>query len=157
MPRQADRLPRVAGLALAAAAFIALVLPVSVAAAQPDLRSAAFGDRGAGAHGGIVAAAPRPGDECDDPDAANAALCDDEGGGGGGGGGGSGMNVLVILGGALVAGVLLLILAFLYLRRQAGAPMVATEPGGDWWTCRNCGKANMVGTPRCYACGTWQG
>lgn len=54
-----------------------------------------------------------------------------------------------------VGGVILLIAAFVVLRRTSAAPMPA-DPG-EWWTCRNCGKANVVGSARCYACGAWPG
>lgn len=63
----------------------------------------------------------------------------------------------VILGAALVAGA-----GYLVLRRRARLPLDSgTTPGaaegGEWWTCRNCGRNNIVGSARCYACGTWQG
>ena len=27
---------------------------------------------------------------------------------------------------------------------------------GEWWLCPKCGSTNVVGSARCYACGTWQ-
>ena len=41
--------------------------------------------------------------------------------------------------------------------RTGGAGGGAAVPaGGEWWTCRNCGSTNMVGSARCYKCGAWQ-
>lgn len=54
----------------------------------------------------------------------------------------------------VVGGAIALIAAFVVLRRTA-APLVPADPG-EWWTCRTCGKNNVVGSPRCYACGAWQ-
>jgi hypothetical protein len=39
--------------------------------------------------------------------------------------------------------------------RRTSAPLVPADPG-EWWTCRTCGKNNVVGSARCYACGAWQ-
>ena len=55
-------------------------------------------------------------------------------------------------GGAVIA----LGAAFLFLRRRAVAPAAPADPG-EWWTCKNCGRNNVIGSPRCYACGQWQG
>jgi hypothetical protein len=52
------------------------------------------------------------------------------------------------------AGVIALIAAFVVLRRTS-APMAQADPG-EWWTCTTCGKTNVIGSARCYACGTWQ-
>ena len=74
----------------------------------------------------------------------------------GSGGGGSGVNLgalLPIVAILVVGGVILLIAAFVVLRRTSATPVPA-DPG-EWWTCRNCGKANVVGSARCYACGAW--
>src|SRR5204862_18167 len=46
--------------------------------------------------------------------------------------------------------------AFLVLRRRASAPVAPADPG-EWWTCRKCGRNNVIGSPRCYSCGEWQG
>ena len=64
-------------------------------------------------------------------------------------------NVLPVLGVAAAAGVLALILAFLVIRRRASAPFVPADPG-EWWVCPKCGSTNVIGSARCYACGTWQ-
>jgi hypothetical protein len=55
------------------------------------------------------------------------------------------------VGGALIA----LAAVFLIVRRRAAAPAGPADPG-EWWTCRNCGRNNVIGSPRCYACGQWQ-
>ena len=71
------------------------------------------------------------------------------------GGGGFNLGALLpILGVVVAGGVILLVAAFVFLRRTS-APLVAADPG-EWWTCRNCGKTNVVGSARCYACGAWQ-
>jgi hypothetical protein len=72
----------------------------------------------------------------------------------GGGGGFDVAGLLPIVGIAVVGGVVMLIAAFFVLRRTS-APLVPADPG-EWWTCRACGKTNVVGSARCYACGTWQ-
>jgi hypothetical protein len=69
-------------------------------------------------------------------------------------GGGVGLEALLpIVGIVVVGGVVALIAAFVVLRRTS-APLVPADPG-EWWTCRNCGKTNVVGSARCYACGAW--
>ena len=76
-----------------------------------------------------------------------------------------------------VAGGLGIVLAvlvgwYLFMRRRASRPFLPDEaaavPGGglggggtgagtgDWWTCRTCGKTNLVGSARCYSCGSLQ-
>jgi hypothetical protein len=78
----------------------------------------------------------------------------------GGGDGGPDLGLIV---GVLVAGAVGLAVAaglgYLVLRRRARAPM-EPPPGapeaGEWWTCRNCGRNNIVGSARCYSCGAWQ-
>jgi hypothetical protein len=64
-------------------------------------------------------------------------------------------NLVPLLGAVVGAGVLALIVAFLVLRRRASVPLPAPDPG-EWWKCTNCGAMNVVGSARCYACGTWQ-
>jgi hypothetical protein len=57
---------------------------------------------------------------------------------------------------ALVVGAAgALVIAYLVLRRRAGPPLDPVD-AGEWWTCRNCGSNNVVGSPRCYSCGQWQ-
>ena len=73
------------------------------------------------------------------------------------GGGGGGLNLggfLPIVAIAVLGGVIALIAAFVVLRRTS-TPLVPADPG-EWWTCRTCGKNNVVGSARCYACGAWQ-
>lgn len=72
------------------------------------------------------------------------------------GGGGGGLNLsalLPIIGVVVIGGAVALLAAFFVLRRTS-APLVPADPG-EWWTCRNCGKTNVVGSARCYACGAW--
>jgi hypothetical protein len=79
----------------------------------------------------------------------------DSPGTGGGGGGGLDLGALLpILGVVGAGGIAALIAAFVVLRRTS-APMTPADPG-EWWTCRTCGKTNVVGSARCYACGAWQ-
>ena len=60
-----------------------------------------------------------------------------------------------ILGAAVAGGVLALVAAFLVLRRRASGPFAPADPG-EWWTCPKCGSTNVIGSARCYKCGTWQ-
>lgn len=72
-------------------------------------------------------------------------------------GGGGGLNLgglLPIVAIVVVGGIIALIAAFVVLRRTS-TPLVPADPG-EWWTCRTCGKNNVVGSARCYACGAWQ-
>ena len=76
-----------------------------------------------------------------------------------------------ILGGVVV---LVAIFAgwFLVMRRRASRPFLADGAGatgatgatgaggaaagsGDWWTCSKCGATNIIGSARCYSCGSW--
>jgi hypothetical protein len=73
------------------------------------------------------------------------------------GGGGFEIGALLPIVLALVVGAgLALAVAYFVLRRRAGGPLDPVD-AGEWWTCTNCGRQNMVGSPRCYSCGTWQG
>ncbi len=77
----------------------------------------------------------------------------------GNGGGGAGPDfggLLPILGGVVLGAGLALVAAYLVLRRRAGAPLDPVD-AGEWWTCRKCGRNNVVGSARCYSCGAWQG
>ena len=65
-------------------------------------------------------------------------------------------GVLPLLLAVVVGAAGALVLAYLVLRRRAGAPLDPVD-AGEWWTCRNCGRNNVVGSPRCYSCGAWQG
>ena len=74
-----------------------------------------------------------------------------------GGGGGFAIGGLLPIVLALVVGAgLALVVAYFVLRRRAGGPLDPVD-AGEWWTCANCGRQNMVGSPRCYSCGAWQG
>lgn len=105
-------------------------------------------------------AVPRPGESCPDTTPApgsTEAVCDEGKGPEGNPGGGS-LDLGAVLpfvaaagGGALVA----LAAAFVLLRRRTSMPAAPADPG-EWWTCRNCGRNNVIGSPRCYACGEWQ-
>lgn len=64
-------------------------------------------------------------------------------------------NVLSIAGIVVAAGLLVLVVAYLVLRRRASVPLAPTD-AGEWWLCPKCGSTNVVGSARCYACGTWQ-
>jgi hypothetical protein len=81
-------------------------------------------------------------------------ICGQNSGAGGGGGGLNVGGLLPIVAIAVVGGVIALIAAFVVLRRTS-TPLVPADPG-EWWTCRTCGKNNVVGSARCYACGAWQ-
>ena len=75
----------------------------------------------------------------------------------GGPGGGFAIDGLVPIVLALVVGAgLALVVAYFVLRRRAGGPLDPVD-AGEWWTCASCGRQNVVGIPRCYSCGTWQG
>jgi hypothetical protein len=111
-------------------------------------------------------AVPRPGESCPDataapgatlPPGSTEAVCGEGKGPEGNPGGGS-IDLAAVLpfvaaavGGALIA----LAAAFLVLRRRTSMPVAPADPG-EWWTCRNCGRNNVIGSPRCYACGEWQ-
>jgi hypothetical protein len=112
-----------------------------------------------GSHGDSGVRLAAPPDETCNPQSTQAAggfdICSPTGAGGGG----AGINVggLLPIVGALVLGAgLALGIAYLVLRRRAGAPLDPVD-AGEWWTCRKCGRNNVVGSARCYGCGTWQG
>jgi hypothetical protein len=79
-------------------------------------------------------------------------LCSAQGGDGGLNIGGL---VLPIVVGVVIAGLGVALLAFLVIERRTTRNLAPVQPG-EWWTCGNCGKENLVGSPRCYACGAWQ-
>jgi hypothetical protein len=107
----------------------------------------------------VEPAAPAPGQSCPDTTPApgsSAPICVEVVQPAVNGGGGIDLaGLLPILAGAVVGGLVVLVAVFLFLSRRAAAPLAPADPG-EWWTCRNCGKTNVVGSPRCYACGTWQ-
>ena len=63
--------------------------------------------------------------------------------------------LLPVIGGVVAAGILALLATYLVLRRRASVPIAPLDPG-EWWTCPKCGSTNVIGSPRCYSCGTWQ-
>lgn len=143
-----------------APAWPLLAVIVGLAAAAPGwVVGGGVGSNDAGAgqgDRGVALLAPPP--ETCEPGETRAAgdfsdICDQTPSGGGGG---LDLGALLpIVGIVVVGGVILLIAAFVVLRRTSAAPVPA-DPG-EWWTCRNCGKANVVGSARCYACGAWPG
>lgn len=109
---------------------------------------------------GAALGAPRPGESCPDttPAPGTSVVVCGEGKGPEGNPGGGSIDIAAVLpfvaaagGGALIA----LAAAYLVLRRRTGMPAAPADPG-EWWTCRNCGRNNVIGSPRCYSCGEWQ-
>ncbi len=104
--------------------------------------------------------APLPGESCPDTTpgpGASVLACGEGKVGGGGGGSGRSLDVtglLPILAAAGGGAVIALGAAVLFLRRRAIAPAGPVDPE-EWWTCRNCGRNNVIDSPRCYACGEW--
>lgn len=64
-------------------------------------------------------------------------------------------KILPIVGVVVAGGVLALLVGYLVLRRRASVPLAPVD-AGEWWLCPKCGSTNVVGSARCYACGTWQ-
>lgn len=129
--------------------LVVLGLFAALAVAAP---ADAVGREGAGHSREIVLAAP-PVESCqpgDRGDTGGFTVCRELPGAGGGL-----MGLLPIVGVVVLAGIAVLLGVFLVLERRTTRRLAPAEPG-DWWTCRNCGRSNVVGSPRCYACGTWQ-
>jgi hypothetical protein len=107
----------------------------------------------------VALGVPGAGQSCPDTTPApgpSAAVCGESKGPVGSGGGSLDLaGLLPILAAAGAGAAIVLVAAFLVLRRRAGAPAVPADPG-EWWTCRNCGRNNVIGSPRCYSCGEWQ-
>jgi hypothetical protein len=108
---------------------------------------------------GTALAAPRPGESCPDTTPApgsSGVVCGEGSGPDVGGAGTLDLSVLLpIVATVVLAGAIALVAAFLVLRRRASAPVAPADPS-EWWTCSSCGKTNVIGSPRCYACGSWQ-
>lgn len=136
--------------------MLGCIVVLAVAAPVAVLASA----QGASDRDSVGAAAPRPGESCSDatPAPGPSDICNDTAPGGvGGGGGGLDLGALIpFIAAAAAGGILAVIATFVVLGRRGSAPLAPVDPG-EWWTCRSCGKTNVVGSPRCYACGTWQG
>jgi hypothetical protein len=109
-----------------------------------------------------VAAVPLEGESCPPvaPGATIGVACGEGRAGSGGGDATGGVlnlgTLLPILGVGLGGAALVLVAIVLVLRRNASRPAAPADPS-EWWTCRNCGRNNVIGSPRCYACGAWQG
>ena len=134
----------------------AACLVVVAAAAVPF--TALAHEAGPATGAGVQLAAPP--DETCLPQATSAAggfdVCSPPSTGNPGGGGFNLGGILPILVALVVGAGLALVVAYLVLRRRAGAPLDPVD-AGEWWTCRKCGRNNVVGSARCYGCGTWQG
>ena len=137
---------------LAISLALAAIAPAWVLGSGADSRDAGLG------RGGEAVALLAPPPETCEPGETRAAgdfpnICGQTPGGTGGGGPNL-AGLLPIVAIVVVGGVIALIAAFVVLRRTS-APLVPADPG-EWWTCRTCGKNNVVGSARCYACGAWQ-
>lgn len=154
-PAMPDRARRRSRISLARPLLTAIL--VLMAAGQAALASTPAG-RGVTAGADRVAALAPPAETCRPDETVSAGgfsdICGAPPAGGGGGGGLDIGSLLPILGVVAVGGLILLIAALVVLRRTS-APLVPADPG-EWWTCRTCGKNNVLGSARCYACGAWQ-
>jgi hypothetical protein len=70
-------------------------------------------------------------------------------------GGGVNLGALLPILAAVALGGLVLLIAAAVILRRTSTPLLPADPG-EWWTCRSCGKNNVLGSARCYACGAWQ-
>ena len=137
-----------------------LVIAWIVALAVAAPAAALAGAGGIAGPEAVGQAAPRPGETCPDatPAPGSSEFCDDTAPTNGDlGGGVLDLGALLpFLAAAVIGALLALVAAFVVLGRRSSGPLAPVDPG-EWWTCRSCGKTNVVGSPRCYACGTWQG
>jgi hypothetical protein len=134
-----------------------LALVALVALAPGAVLGVAGGRDAVAPDGGRVSLLAPPAETCKPGETMAAGGFSDICGAPGSGGGGGGLNLgglLPIVAILVVGGVIALIAAFVVLRRTS-APLVPADPG-EWWACRTCGKNNVVGSARCYACGAWQ-
>lgn len=140
------RFPGIALVAISGLALLLVVAPVATLAGGVRL----------GGVGPVIGAAPAPGQSCpDQTPAPTDGVCQDVIDPTGAGGIDLG-SLLPVLGALLAGAAIAMVVAFLVLRRRADLPPQPIDPG-QWWTCRKCGKNNVIGSARCYACGTWQG
>lgn len=131
-----------------------LVLAATLVFAAPGAVLAGGGPSDAVGGGARVEALAPPAETCRPEETMSAGGFSDICGAAPGEGGGLNLGALLpIIGIVVIGGVVALIGAFVVLRRTS-APLVPADPG-EWWTCRNCGKTNVVGSARCYACGAW--
>jgi uncharacterized membrane protein len=138
--------------AVVAAFWLASIVLLAALIPSPA-RGIAAGGNDAHVGGGAVVALAPPRETCAPNETRLAGgfnVCSQSTGGGGFDFGGLALLVGIIAGGGLI----LLLAAFVILRRTS-VPMAPADPG-EWWTCRTCGKTNVLGSARCYACGTWQ-
>jgi hypothetical protein len=148
----ADRRRRRASVGRVAAAWLVLVAAV----VTPSVALA--GGASAPSADAVLLAAP-PDETClprATLEAEGFDICSPPSTGNGGGGGFNLGGLLPLVGAVVVVAGLALVVAYLVLRRRAGAPLDPVD-AGEWWTCVKCGRNNVVGSPRCYSCGTWQG
>jgi hypothetical protein len=139
------------------AGWLALLAVIALAIAAPVAVLASGGAPGGPAR--VDPLAPAPGESCSDatqgPDPSD--VCRDVTGPDSPGTGGIDLGgLLPVLGAALGGAGIALVAALIFVRRRPVAPAAPADPG-EWWTCRSCGKTNVLGSARCYACGTWQG
>jgi hypothetical protein len=146
MPERVDRRPARAFLARACAALVLGVAVLGIVA--PGAALGRVGPDGVAAE--IHQAAVPEGERCTEgtPNLdAGLKICDKPFL--------SGDTLLPIFGGAALVGVLALLGTFLFFRRRASVPLSPID-AAEWWACPKCGSTNVVGSPRCYSCGTWQ-
>ena len=156
--RGGARPTRWAWLVVAAAVALAIATPVAVlGAGDGSGKSSGTGETGGRVPDAIEPAAPRPGESCPDetPAPGSSDVCSDVNDPDVPGIGGLDLGILLPILGALLAGAAIaLLVVFVILRRRPVGPLEPADPG-EWWTCANCGKTNVIGSARCYACGTW--
>jgi hypothetical protein len=164
---------------LRAAILLGAVVALPLLVALPATVAATTGRQEASAHVFIADAPPGAGEDCvDDPDAhpgVGLKKCETPF---------SLLTLLPFVAGGVVVLLAMFVGWYLVMRRRASRPFLPDEAvagaaeaagaaasmgsrgaaGGaagaaasaDWWTCRNCGSTNMVGSARCYKCGAWQ-
>lgn len=158
--------PRRTAAFLASLGFLALVAALVLLVALPSMSLAASGRDRPIDRVTIADVPPTVGEDCvDDPDLHP----------------GTGLrecpkgfdvaSVVPFVGGGVVVLLAIAVGWFLVMRRRASRPFLAddaagvTDAGGtslagaasgEWWRCKSCGSTNMVGSARCYNCGSWQ-